>query len=373
MAAKPPRHIVFCVNHPSPHMADLFRALEARDDVDLDGLFMAAEDPDRVWGADADGFRHRFLPVSRPGTVKINRAIRGALAGLRRPETVAILTLYTWLTTWLAARWLHRQGVPWLMMAEPPSRMAGPLWAAVRAGLFRTVTRRAAGILAIGRRAVEEFEETGISRARLLHVQYVLDVSTFAALPRDAGTAGVRFLSVGQLIPRKGFDLLLRAFAAVDDPAATLRITGEGELRAGLERLARDLGLADRVRIEPPVPYARRHEAFARADVFVLATRNDGWGMVVPEAMAAGLPVVTTPECGAGLDLVAPGTGLIAEPAGLAAALRHYVQNPAAAREDGQRAREHLARVWTPRIGAEFVLEGVTAALASDSDRPLKK
>ncbi|MCB2156901.1 glycosyltransferase family 4 protein [bacterium] len=354
--SKSPRHLLFCVNHPSPHMADLFRALAAREDVELDVLFMAPDDPERDWGADAEGFSHRFAPLGATGTPKVNRSIRKVVGELCRPETTAILTLYTWPTTWMAARTLRAKGVPWFLMAEPPNAMTDQLAAALRAGLFRWVTRHAAGILAIGRRAMIEFEDLRVSRDRLHHVQYVMDTAAFAALPRPERRGPVRFLSVGQLIPRKGHDLLLRAFEQIGGDA-TLRIVGDGELRTGLEWLARDLGVADRVRIEAPVPFARRHEAFAEADVFVLATRNDGWGMVVAEAMAAGLPVITTPECGAGVELIAPGTGLVAKQDGLARAMVFYAQSPAEAHRQGLHARDHLAAVWTPERGAEMVLE----------------
>lgn len=106
------------------------------------------------------------------------------------------------------------------------------------------------------------------------------------------GGAGPRIINVGALKEQKNHALLLDAFARLGDKSARLMILGQGHLRGALERQARELGIADRV-IMPgfcadPWPY------LASADLFVLSSDYEGFGLVIAEAMYAGLKVVST-------------------------------------------------------------------------------
>lgn len=107
-----------------------------------------------------------------------------------------------------------------------------------------------------------------------------------------------RILTVGSLKAVKNHDLLLRAFAQLDkNRDARLMILGEGELRPSIERLAEDLGIADRL-IMPgfaidPWPY------YLSADLFVLTSNNEAYPLVLVEALLAGLTVVST-DCAYG-------------------------------------------------------------------------
>lgn len=96
------------------------------------------------------------------------------------------------------------------------------------------------------------------------------------------------FISVGRLVPQKGFDDLLRAFAR--QPAGSLVILGEGPLRAELLSLAEALGVLERVRMPGFLPSPE--QIMQAADVYVSASLWEGYGLVMIEAYAAGLPVV---------------------------------------------------------------------------------
>jgi glycosyltransferase involved in cell wall biosynthesis len=143
-----------------------------------------------------------------------------------------------------------------------------------------------------------------------------------AELDRYVGAPGTlpgspALLSVGRLTSQKGFDILLDAFAAVRrrHPQAALSIAGEGPERARLEAQCRRLGLGDAVRflgfVDDPYPL------MATADLFVLASRYEGFPNVVLEALACGTPVVAT-DCPGGMrDMVGWGvTGWLANRAG---------------------------------------------------------
>lgn len=117
--------------------------------------------------------------------------------------------------------------------------------------------------------------------------------AALSALPRFAQTPRApHYVSVGRLAGQKNYPLLLRAFARLADPAARLTIVGEGAERGKLERLAAELGIADRFdlpgHVSDPLPY------LAAASAFVLSSDYEGVPAVVIEALAAGLPLAAT-------------------------------------------------------------------------------
>ena len=150
------------------------------------------------------------------------------------------------------------------------------------------------------------------------------------ALPRGRRHA-VRLLSVGSVTPRKGHGVLLAALARVTDLAWTCRIVGSAahapEEARRVAALRESLGLARRVRLEGEV--ADAGPFYRRADVFVLASLYEGYGMAFAEALAHGLPVVGT-DGGAITEVVPPGAGILVppnDPDALAAALRDVISD----------------------------------------------
>jgi glycosyltransferase involved in cell wall biosynthesis len=111
-------------------------------------------------------------------------------------------------------------------------------------------------------------------------------------LPRTNGDHGYEVVTVGRLVPQKRHDLLIRAVAHLGDIPARLTIVGRGPMEAELRSLALALGIAHRVRF---AGFCRQPwDLLAAADVFALASDFEGFGNVIVEALAAGLPVVAT-------------------------------------------------------------------------------
>jgi glycosyltransferase involved in cell wall biosynthesis len=142
---------------------------------------------------------------------------------------------------------------------------------------------------------------TGIARSRLEVVYNPIDVPRTIASSDVAERAwrgpGRRIISTGALKPQKNHALLLRTFARLQEKDVQLVILGEGPLRAELERLAADLGIADRVAMPgfrvDPWPY------LASAEMFVLSSDYEGYPLALAEAMHAGLRIVST-DCVSG-------------------------------------------------------------------------
>jgi glycosyltransferase involved in cell wall biosynthesis len=172
----------------------------------------------------------------------------------------------------------------------------------------------------------------GVAAERLSIVQPGTD--RVAARPRMSG-AVVELLAVGSVVPRKGYDVLVAGLAKISDLAWRLTIAGDrersqetaGHLDAAIARL----GLAGRVTFAGAVAPQRLLQLYASADLFVLASRFEGYGMAYAEAIAHGVPVVGT-LAGAIPDTVPAGAGVLVPPDdidALAAVLRRLVESPA--------------------------------------------
>ena len=193
------------------------------------------------------------------------------------------------------------------------------------------------------------------------------------ARPRGSSAAGPHIISVGRLIPQRRHDLLIGVLAALRPrfPGATLTLVGDGPARAGLERQARDLGLAEAVQVTGWLDPAVVSRCLKRADLYVSPTTVESFGMAVAEAAAHGLPVVTT-RVGYAAHLVLDGeTGYVVAPGdadALAVAVAKALADPEGCRRMGRRGRrrvEDLGLVW-PKVAARFA--DLYAALAAERD-----
>ena len=160
--------------------------------------------------------------------------------------------------------------------------------------------RRFAFVLAIGGVGCEFFSRIGFPSEKIVPFGYFLDVPPLAdATPGRTSDGVVRFISAGQLIQRKGIDLLVRACGALPATGWRLDCYGDGSERPRLEQMVSSLGLADRITFHGVVSNDGVRSTLAQADCAVLPSRFDGWGMLVNESLAAGTPVICTDSCGA--------------------------------------------------------------------------
>lgn len=150
---------------------------------------------------------------------------------------------------------------------------------------------------------------------------------------RKSTSHEVRLLSVGSIIPRKGFSDLIAALAPLADLPWTLSIAGDTARNASAyAQLLVDLqrfNLEGRVQILGTVSDAELESLYAQADVFVLASLFEGYGMVYAEAMAYGLPIIATTG-GAIPETVPPEAGLLVTPGNVPAltyALKAVIEN----------------------------------------------
>jgi len=170
---------------------------------------------------------------------------------------------------------------------------------------------------------------------------------------KPQGREGITILTVAYLEDRKGIDKLILAFRTTNNADARLIIAGDGEVRQKLEAIA--FGY-DNIVFMGYVDGAEKRNLYEAADIFVLPSLFETWGLVVNEAMHYGLPVIITDAMGS-TDLI-DGNGIIV-PAGdtdaLAQALRRLIQEEDLRKKMGKRSREIIRRVDLNVVTAPFM------------------
>jgi glycosyltransferase involved in cell wall biosynthesis len=179
-------------------------------------------------------------------------------------------------------------------------------------------------------------DDYGIEASCLAIAQPGTDVMPSARAAPGAVDGVVRLLSVGTVTPRKGHDVLVEALALVADLAWTCTIAGSldraPEMVAMVRERIADHGLGDRIALIGEA--ADMAALYGAADIFVLPSRYEGYGMAFAEALQQGLPVIGT-STGAIPEVVPPSAGILVPPddaAALAAALRRLLVDRAARR-----------------------------------------
>jgi glycosyltransferase involved in cell wall biosynthesis len=261
-------------------------------------------------------------------------------------------------TMLVAIAWARSHGIPYYLMSEAYLGQRRSWWRRLlKAPLVRSIVRHAAGCFPTGTLATEYLAHYGASRDKLWCIPNTPDVESLwkrARMQRALrqtrharhgfdGSPVVVF--AGRLVGFKQVDLLLRAFQKVRcDPPATLMVLGDGPLRARLEAMAEQLQLGGRVRFLGFINPQDLPEWYSMADLFVLPSSDETWGVVVLEALASGVPVVVSDHVGCHADVVRdPAVGDVVpalDEDALARAIARRLAKPS--------DPEEVARRWAP-------------------------
>lgn len=370
---------------PAPFRIPLFNALAGLDGIDLEVLFLSRNDPRRNYPVYESEFRFEWqvLPgrnLSVGGRwLVLNADVRRRLRATR-PDLV-IVGGWNQPAFWNGLT-LRRPTVVWVESTardERRGRGAGEL-------AKRALVRRAAGFLVPGRAAAEYVRALGAPEDRIAVAPNAADISIFLAPQelsgsepqgpkrsdltadssakseekcdeiRDSGSEpqsrGKRcvFICVSRLSREKGVDVLVRAMAGVE---ADLVVVGDGPD----ERLVRSLAPPN-VSFAGHVPRDELPALYRRADVYVMPSRSETWGMAMQEAAAVGLPLIATDAPGAAHDLIEEGVNGYRVPVEDIDALHDALVKAAADPAWRERARSRtleLARGYTPEAWAQAV------------------
>lgn len=248
-------------------------------------------------------------------------------------------------------------GIPYLV-TEHSSAFGRGLLSPWQLDRVRNVCRGAAAVLAVSEAVARELT-TRVGAADVSVVPNVVDTDFFRPPPEPRPSSPFVFLTVATLRPNKRVDILLRGFARAFESGDEVRlvVAGDGRCLPDLRRMASDLGIADRVEFPGRLDRVEVRRSMWRANVYVLASQVETFGVALAEAMATGLPVVAT-RSGGPEEIVFDEAGLLVEPGDpeeLADALLRIRE-----REPGLRAR---AREIRGRTVARYGPAAVTGQL----------
>ena len=280
-----------------------------------------------------------------------------------------------------AMEWCRRTGKPVVLMSESTAHDEPRRWWR-EAGKGRVV-QMASSALVGGAPHRDYIVRLGIPAERVFLGYDVVDNAHFSAgadavrenASGERGRLGLPatfFLASNRFIEKKNLPNLLQAYDRYRRRAAPeawhLVLLGDGPLRAAVEGIVRELNLGGWVRLPGFQQYGDLPAYYGLAGAFVQASTSEQWGLVVNEAMAAGLPVLVSNRCGCAPDLVADGeNGYSFDPSDVAALADRMltVASDSCDREAmGRRSREIIAN-WIPETFAKGLMDAATAALAA--------
>lgn len=306
----------------TPYRTPVFNELAAYPDIDLHVVYLAEREPNRMWETPWEAMDHAFTVVARDKTLRRHgtyvhsnvlrpaaqvRAFRPNVViagGWDQPPHIALFYL---------RRPFRYRFLWWVESTAKDQRPAG----SATAWFKKRLASRADGIIVPGRASSRYVRELGVSPGRISIAPNAVEHDFFverSRVDRSGRHGSVRVLYLGQLTPVKGVPDLLVAWERLREIDARLVLAGSGPLSDQIQASIAN-GVLDRVELRGHLERDEIAQELAAADIFVFPSRSDPWGLVVNEATAAGLPVVSTSAPGAVEDLVIHRrNGLVVDP-----------------------------------------------------------
>jgi glycosyltransferase involved in cell wall biosynthesis len=334
-----------------------------------------------------DGYPWLHVPnrAPRPGIGRFFGLFNPGLWKLIRDDKfdAVFVSGYFYASAWiaiLAAKW---HGVPVLFTTEAHSLRSWATQSKWKLRLKRMLVRRILSlgkvVLAISSGAVAQLKTLGFPEDRIVLSPYAVDNEWWTARAAEVNRDEVRrnwqipisapvALFCAKLQPWKCPHDVLEAFVRANVPDSYLLFAGDGPLRHELEQRAGSLGVLDRVRILGFVNQSQLPSVYRSADLLVLPSRYEPFGLVVNEAMLCGCPVAVSDQVGARFDLVSEGENGFVFPVGdvdaLAAILKDILSDPRKREQMGAAARKRM-ETWSPHEYVRALAEAVELATRS--------
>lgn len=370
---------------PAPYREPVFAELAKRPGIELRVFHASTGHADLGWqssNASKRDYDHVFLENYMPERGRRLPAVGylslGLPAELRSfaPDYLIVYG-YNQLSQWLAFRYALSEGVPFALRSDSNVHLdrSQSIQSSIRRRLLHQLVRKAHAVLPVGSANRAYWETYGAQPSQVFMAPYAIDNAKVGRLIGDrtasATDAPLRLLYIGRLLPRKGVDLLIQAFnQLVDQTSATLTVIGDGPERARLESM-QSPAARTQTQWRGKLPNEQAIAAMRDADLFVLPSRYEPWGLVVNEAMAAGLPVVAHRQVGAAIDLMEDSVhGWLLEELTTDALLESFRQ--AAADREHLHMMGAMARARVQAWSISATVDGMIAAIMHGFAQSLK-
>jgi glycosyltransferase involved in cell wall biosynthesis len=317
--------VAWLANSPGPNQTDFFDSLSKEVGIDLRVLYCAKRNSKwRGTDSNCDGHNANFMWNLNPRPEKnvhlhFNpEAIFEVIEGNFDMFVVSGgYSFPTSIMTMIALALIKRR---WLFWGEMINRNPSFKTTIVKKPLVYPLLRRAEAILTMGEKGEESYKTIGIGKKNIFQMPYSCNLDEYLKVNRDIGKKrNHRRLSIivtARLIELKRVGLAIEGFVSLADKYKEwdLKICGDGPLRKKLEeKIPREY--RNRVQFLGFVTKENQPDMYSESDIFLLTSRQDGWGMVIPEAMATGLPVICTSAVESAKEmLVNRDCGILIEP-----------------------------------------------------------
>jgi glycosyltransferase involved in cell wall biosynthesis len=364
--------VAVVTNIPIHYRIALFDRLEQRltaEGAEFRVLFLSGVPRDRSWlDVPTFGFSHEFVEsydLGRRlgyGRRLMPRSLDRVLDGF--DPTIVLAAGFSPLVSGRVARWCAGRRAFGIWSGEIPSRPTArtPLRRLQR----RRLALRASFAIAYG------WESATYLRSLRENLPIVLGRNSTVTpeVSRRTSTSPIELLAVSRAERGKALDLLIDAVLTLRGPPCRLTLIGDGPELGALKARA---AASPRIRFLGALPHAAVLDEYQSADVFLFPSQYDVFGLVLVEAMAAGLAVITSDKPGAVADLAAPGSNcvLVSEPSpsAWAEAIRRIVDDPGLRRRVGDAARRTVRDRWTIEHAAEATVAGLRLGAIAVNDR----
>lgn len=292
-------NITILTDIPSPYQVEFFNAIDSEELFHLQVIYIYRAGKTRKWKSPEIPHLHCY----------IDEAWDKACSWVNQSDLV-IFSSYRQRRSRQLIKIRQDTNKPWAFWGERPGvNFPGYIGKFYRRFMLASLYRSNIPVWGIGQWAVDGYmNEFGMTR-RYFNVPYYSDLGRYFNINRAQGNDNrLRFLFSGQFIRRKGVDLLLLAFLQLlkEYPGIELHLLGGGELKNKLKETARD---CNNVYFHGFRQWHELPAYYANADILCAPSIYDGWGLVVPEGMAAGMPVISTNRTGAALELIDQNNG----------------------------------------------------------------
>lgn len=349
----------------SPYREPLFTALAHQPELELTVVLCGEKDARRSWTVNLDRLPYPWV-MARSKAFVVGRVEKWtwfvphnlpATLDKLRPDVV-VVGGYASLPAAVSLHWAQKRKVPAVMWSESIRHHRGGF---IRS-LKHAMVSRATTYVVPGELARHHLVSLGAPSSQIFRSPNCVDLNRFR--PGDSTPRLVRTLLLcGRLVPKKGWHLFVDALAEADAARRTnVLVVGEGPGRVHLEhRFA-----AHRIRamFTGHLEYERLPEVFQRADAVVFPTLDDVWGFSLQEAMACGLPAISSIRAGATAELVEDGkNGWVVEPD--VPSIARGVNNLLALTPSGWAAMSEAARAAAESLSLDNAVRGFERAIRS--------
>jgi glycosyltransferase involved in cell wall biosynthesis len=368
-------NIAIITTHPIQYQSPLFRVIAKEKEFELTVFFASDHGINKnktdfgfgkafAWDVPLlGGYRHVFLTNSRAGMSVNDWQLDGPeLKSFFKNEHFDAVLVLGWnmMIFWQAIWWGRNYGIPLILRGESNLKRAQPWYVkSAKKVFFPLLFKQFKAFLAIGNLNADLYKHYGVSCKAVFTAPYCVDNSFFIgqSMAQAINAQQLRtgmgiqndatvFLFMGKFIDRKRpLDLIMAAAKTGISSSFHVIMVGDGPLMEVCRQAINTHGLNNvhlvgfRNQSELPTYYAA-------ADVLVLPSEYETWGLVINEAMACGLPCVVSDACGAATDMIIKGKTGFTYPVGNIDSLRHCMENMVAdrqaRREMGRRAAIHV-------------------------------